>query len=240
MHELFEDKIGQFDLIVLDRFSDQDILPRSYLARIADYVRQGGGLLLAAGPEFAGPESLDHTPLADVLPTHAAGTVSDGRFKPALTSLGLLHPVTRGLPGGPADASASPNWGPWFRSIDVSPDPARDTPPEVLMQAPEQDGRDRPLLLLDRVGKGRVAMLMSDQAWLWSRGLEGGGPEAELARRVAHWLMKEPQLEEESLSARVSDGRLRRRAAQRTAGDRAAATGCRRSLSRHPTAGPVG
>jgi hypothetical protein len=60
---------------------------------------------------------------------------------------------------------------------------------------------DRPLLLLDRRGRGRVALLLSDQAWLWARGYDGGGPHTALLRRLAHWLMKEPDLEEEALRA---------------------------------------
>jgi len=75
---------------------------------------------------------------------------------------------------------------------------------EVLMSTP--DGQ--PLLALDRVGQGRTALLLSDQIWLWSRGHDGGGPQAELLRRVAHWLMKEPDLEETALTARVEEGRL--------------------------------
>jgi hypothetical protein len=63
---------------------------------------------------------------------------------------------------------------------------------------------DRPLLVLDRVGEGRVAMLASDHAWLWSRGFEGGGPQLELLRRLAHWMMKEPELEEEALWAEAN------------------------------------
>jgi hypothetical protein len=68
---------------------------------------------------------------------------------------------------------------------------------------------NRPLLVLDQVGKGRVAELTSDQAWLWARGFEGGGPQAELLRRLAHWLMKEPELEAEALSAEIVSGQLR-------------------------------
>jgi len=60
---------------------------------------------------------------------------------------------------------------------------------------------DRPLLVLDRVGEGRVALLASDQSWLWDRGFEGGGPQLELLRRLAHWMMKEPELEEEAIWA---------------------------------------
>jgi hypothetical protein len=65
------------------------------------------------------------------------------------------------------------------------------------------------VLALDRAGQGRTALLLSDQIWLWSRGHDGGGPQAELLRRIAHWLMQEPELEENALTARVADGRLR-------------------------------
>jgi hypothetical protein len=51
-------------------------------------------------------------------------------------------------------------------------------------------------------------LLLSDQIWLWSRGHEGGGPQAELLRRIAHWLMKEPELEESALVARIEKGML--------------------------------
>ena len=49
-------------------------------------------------------------------------------------------------------------------------------------------------------------MLLSDHAWLWARGYDGGGPHAALLRRLLHWLMREPELEEEALTAH-SEGR---------------------------------
>ena len=55
---------------------------------------------------------------------------------------------------------------------------------------------------------GRVAQLLSDQMWLWTRGFEGGGPQAELLRHVMYWLMKEPDLEENDLRATVEGNRL--------------------------------
>ncbi len=203
VRELFLDKIGEFDLIILDRFQNRGLLPLPYLANIADHVREGGALLLSVGPEFSGPASLAATPLGAVLPGAPAqfGAVADGRFRPRVTDLGQRHPVTEGLAGAnpPNDPNAPPTWGSWYRHIDPS-----DVHGEVLMQTPDGE----PLLVLDRVGKGRTALLLSDQIWLWSRGHEGGGPQAELLRRVAHWLMQEPALEENALSAQVADGRL--------------------------------
>ena len=202
--ELFQDKIGEFDLIILDRFQNRGILPMPYLENIADYVRRGGALLVSVGPEFAGPASLDDTPLHDILPAHplrgadgepSSDAVVDGAFRPLVTALGGRHPVTAGLPGW--HDGAPPDWGPWYRRIAVE-----DAGGEALLSAAPGDAA--PLLLLNRVGKGRVALLLSDQIWLWSRGHMGGGPQAELLRRVAHWLMRQPALEENALNARVS------------------------------------
>ena len=62
-----------------------------------------------------------------------------------------------------------------------------------------QAAGDKPLLVLSREGEGRVALLLSDHIWLWARGYEGGGPHLDLLRRLSHWLMKQPDLEEEAL-----------------------------------------
>ncbi len=197
--ELFQEKLSGFDLIILDRFTDRGILPHLYLRNIADYVRHGGALLLTVGPEFASPASLDQTPLSTVLPAHApmgADGVLNEAFTPAITDLGARHPVTAGLPGSDSSPAA---WGPWYRAI-----AAEDVQGQVLMTGAEK----QPLLILSHVEQGRAALLMSDQIWLWSRGHKGGGPQAELLRRVAHWLMKEPELDEERLSARIEGGKL--------------------------------
>ena len=203
VRELFQVKIRDFDLIILDRFSNRNnILPPLYLRNIADYVRGGGALLLSAGPEFAGQSSLAATNLGSILPVRAApGTanVVDGRFRPLVTTLGARHPVTAGLPGAPGMSSTTPQWGDWYRYIGASA-----TGGQELMSA----GDGAPLLLLNRVGEGRVALLLSDQIWLWSRGHEGGGPQAELLRRIAHWAMKEPALEEDTLRAKIEHDRM--------------------------------
>lgn len=210
---LFQDKIDQFDLIILDQFDDSTRLPDAYLSNIADFVRQGGGLLMTAGPEFIGPGSLQDTALGDILPVHVPvdGGLHEQRLVPQLTDLGRRHPVTADLPGGPSDPGAGPEagagagWGPWYREL------LGETPREgaqTLMSGPAPDGGRTPLLVLDHVEQGRVAMLLSDQIWLWSRGEGGGGPQAELLRRLSHWLMKEPQLDEEQLNAAIEDGTL--------------------------------
>jgi hypothetical protein len=202
VRELFQDKIGEFDLIILDRFQNRGLLPMPYLANIANRVRQGGALLLSVGPEFSGLTSLASTPLGSVLPGGPArfNAVVNEQFRPLVTELGQRHPVTAGLTGAnPPGNATDPKWGSWYRRIQPG-----DVQGSVLMSTP--DGQ--PLLALDRVGEGRAALLLSDQIWLWSRGHDGGGPQAELLRRIAHWLMREPALEENALTAHVNEGRL--------------------------------
>ncbi|MFC3324950.1 hypothetical protein [Mesorhizobium cantuariense] len=190
--ELFVEKIKDFDLIIFDRYQHRDVLPILYYDYISEYVEKGGALLIAAGPEYAGESSIARTPLMSALPAMPTGEVVDKAFYPRLTDLGQRHPVTRGLDGS---ATEPPHWSRWFRTIGV-----QNPEGEVVMKGAD----NRPLLLLDRKGEGRVGMLLSDQGWLWARGFEGGGPHVQLYRRIAHWLMKEPELEEERLTA---DGR---------------------------------
>ncbi len=196
--ELFVEKLDRFDLVIFDRYSELGILPMAYFENIARYVEDGGALLVSSGPEFASATSIFRTPLAAVLPAQPTGDVVQQPFKPLLTRAGEAHPVTRALEGA-NDGGKPPGWGRWFRLIG-----ANAVAGETLMSGPS----DRPLLVLDHVGKGRVAELLSDQGWLWARGFEGGGPQAELLRRLAHWLMKEPELEDERLSATIANGEI--------------------------------
>ena len=197
--ELFEVKLDEFDLIIFDRYRRRGVLPTIYLDNIARYVEKGGAMLEAVGPTFATPLSLYRTPLGRILPAEPSGNIFEEGYRPALTDLGRRHPVTAALPGSDDGLNGQPSWGRWFRYIDVFP-----TSGAIVMSGLD----DKPLLILDRVREGRVAQFMSDHMWLWSRGFEGGGPQAELLRRVAHWLMKEPDLEEEDLRATVNGNRL--------------------------------
>jgi len=199
--ELFVEKLDQFDLVIFDRCNTGgglSLIPLAYFENIARYVEEGGALLIASGPEFADQLSIYRTPLAAVLPAQPTGDVIAQPFKPVVTDAGLAHPVTRDLPGANANGKP-PTWGRWFRLVGTSK-----VAGETVMAGPDS----RPLLVLDRVGKGRVAEFLSDQEWLWARGFEGGGPQAELLRRLAHWLMKEPELEEERLSASIVNGQI--------------------------------
>ncbi|CTQ60116.1 hypothetical protein [Roseibium album] len=189
--ELFSVKIDEFDLIIFDRYVRRGVLPMLYFDNIARYVQNGGAVLLAGGPDYAEAGSLYRTPLAPILPASPTGGILEEPFYATLASLGERHPVTRGLPGSEQDP---PAWSRWFRAVDTQLDAGHQ-----LMSGPS----DSPLLVLNREGEGRVAMLLSDHVWLWARGFEGGGPHVPLLRRLAHWLMQEPDLEEEALNVSI-------------------------------------
>ncbi|MBZ4022537.1 hypothetical protein CKO11_08720 [Rhodobacter sp. TJ_12] len=210
--ELFMDKIDEFDLIIFDRYAARGILPAAYFENIRAYVERGGAILVSAGPEFATVESLWQTPLGTILPARPTGQVFSEGFLPRPTELGLRHPVTAGLEGAPPveGAPQEPHWGRWLRQIALS-----GATGQVVMQGLQGS----PLLVLSRAGEGRVALLGSDHSWLWDRGFEGGGPQLELLRRIAHWAMKEPDLEEEALQAEVRPGTLDLTVTRRTMKD---------------------
>jgi hypothetical protein len=189
--DLFGRRIKDFDLIIFDRYAQQSILPYVYLENIANYVREGGALLMAEGPEFSTPDGLYYSPLGAISPAEPSGDDVEGAYRAKVSEDGLRHPVTRGLGGLDAN-NGEPSWGRWFRLVG-----ARPTSGVAVMSGAD----DKPLLVLSRVEKGRVALLLSDQMWLWARGYDGGGPYLDLLRRLAHWLMKEPDLEEEALRA---------------------------------------
>jgi len=193
--ELFLEKIEDFDLIIFDRYKRRGILPSIYLDNVRSYVEKGGAVLIAAGPDFASADSIFRTPIETIVPGRPTARVLEEPYRPTVTDLGQRHPVTAGL-----EKEFDGDWGRWLRQIEVVPQDG-----QVVMSGIDE----KPLLMLNRVGEGRVALLASDHAWLWNRGYEGGGPQLELLRRLAHWMMKEPELEEEALSAEATGQSMR-------------------------------
>lgn len=181
VEELFEQQLVRFDLVILDRFGLTELLSPAYFERLVTFVRDGGGMLVIAGDEYAEPGGLPDTALRDILPALPAGPVVERRFMPAVSDLGRRHPVTAALRGP---------WGTWGEQADV-----RASRAQVLLTGAD----NRPLLMLDRQGKGRIGLLASTHVWWWARAVEGDGPREELLRRTVHWLMQEPDLAEDQL-----------------------------------------
>jgi hypothetical protein len=196
--ELFMTKIREFDLIIFDRYSNQTFLPTLYFDNMVSYVREGGAMLFAVGPEIVARNGLLSTPLRDIMPAEPTGSIIERAYRAEVTDLGRKHPVTRNLEGAGAPQEGA-RWSPWFRQIAARP---RDG------QGLLHGINGQPLLELKREGKGRVGLFLSDHVWLWARGYAGGGPYLDLLRRLSHWLMKEPELEEEALRMSVANGRI--------------------------------
>ncbi len=194
--ELFSVKLHEFDLIIFDRYQRRGVLPVLYYDNIAQYVREGGAVLLAAGPDYAGPVSLYDTSLGTVLPAQPTGDIVAKPYRASLSTAGKRHPITRILDNG---EGKPPTWSRWFRLIAATPRAGT-----AILEGPDA----QPLLMVDRVDEGRVAVLLSDHVWLWARNFEGGGPHQQLLRRTAHWLMQEPELEEEALRARIEADKI--------------------------------
>ena len=187
--EIFETKLRKFDLVIFDGFSNRLLVPPNYMGNIASYVEQGGSLLVSNSTGAQAIE-LATSPLSRILPAQSSGEVLSGSFVPQLNDAGLRHPVTASL----GDNFPRQTWSPWYRQIDGHIENGNS---EVLMTGLNQ----KPLLVLSHVGKGRVAQFLSNEFWLWSRQYPQGGPSAEMMRRTAHWLMKEPELDETALRA---------------------------------------
>jgi uncharacterized membrane protein len=192
---LFSDALSSFDLVIFDRYRQTGVLSPQYLANIAARVTAGGAMLVVSGPEdaagaddfsrFSGLPRLSEGPLAAVLPV-VPRTLVEGTVLPHVSPAGRAHPITTTFSGE--------TWGPWSRYVMGSVRTGK-----ALLQAQNGD----PLLVVAHAGQGRVAMIMSDQAWVWARGFEGGGPYNPLMRRLIHWLMDEPDLDENRLLATV-------------------------------------
>ena len=185
--ELFQQKINEFQLIIFDRYARQGVLPIIYFDNIARYVQDGGAVLVAAGPDYASPTTIWKTPLDAVLPAEPTGRTNEVAFRPRLTDLGKRHPVTRGLEGSGEDP---PHWSRWFRD--------RRHQVGARHHGDERAGRQAAARALAR-GRRPRGPALSDHIWLWARGYEDGGPHLDLLRRLSHWLMQQPDLEEEAL-----------------------------------------
>lgn len=189
VEELFERKIREFDLIIFDKYVQYGLLPAKYFENIASYVQGGGAFLAALGSSDRLERSLFETAAGALLPVLPAGGEKDvlqGSFIPRLTDKGERHPVTGDLP------RQTKTWAPWYTQADTVLRQG-----QVLMSG----AGEKPLLILDTAGEGRVAVLTSDNIWLWAKGIDAGGPYTPLLRNVAHWLMKEPELEEDYIKA---------------------------------------
>ena len=191
--ELFEEKLYNFELIIFDNFKGKNVLSPLYFENILNFVDQGGAVLEITGPSYNSRESLFRTALGKILPGAPTGNVLRGEFKPNLSDIGKIHPITKSL------FNEFKDYGKWYEMNKISD--INDRALTLLL------GIDKnPLLTINRINNGRIAQIYSHNLWLWTKtNNNNGGPYNLLIKNLAHWLMKEPTLEENKLTATINE-----------------------------------
>lgn len=188
--ELFEEKLKNFNLIIFDNFRGRNILTPLYYENLIGFVEKGGAILEITGPSYNSRNSLFRTQVGKILPGAPTGKSLRGEFKPELTELGKKHPITKSI------FKNLKNYGSWYEMNDVLIDNKETS---VLLKGL----KDKPLLSIKKIDKGRISQIYSHNIWIWKNNILNPGPYRELIKNLAHWLMKEPELEEDELKVSI-------------------------------------
>ena len=195
--DIFLEELKNFDVIFLDDFSHRAYFNPSYLERVRDFVRDGGGLAMLGGPRSFDAGGYGESALKEALPVELDGK---GSFQAmtslnvALTPAGKAHPITRLLPDPKANEET------WSKMPALTGmNQVRAARGETLITS-SGEGGGAPLLTIGRFGKGRTLALMSDDAWRWNF-IAAGNKESpqnhlKLVRQAARWLAQEPSFEQ--------------------------------------------
>ena len=195
--DIFLEELKNFDVIFLDDFSHRAYFNPSYLERVRDFVRDGGGLAMLGGPRSFDAGGYGESALKEALPVELDGKGSfqaTAALNVALTPAGKAHPITRLLPDPKANEQA------WSKMPALTGmNQVRAARGETLITS-SGEGGGAPLLTIGRFGKGRTLALMSDDAWRWNF-IAAGNKESpqnhlKLVRQAARWLAQEPSFEQ--------------------------------------------
>lgn len=196
--EVFEQKLSEQDVVIFDNYTFNGVIPASYFTHLNRYVEEGGSLIIVGADTLTSPASIAKTTLSEImplLPLEDALVYTNG-FVPAVTEDGLRHRIT----GDIVESSPPETWGPWYMLAQTVARPEA----TVLLE----DGAGTPLLAIQTVGKGRVAMLGSNQATVWAAGHKGGGPAVDLYENLAGWLIRNPKFDDENLRLVEKGGQI--------------------------------
>jgi uncharacterized membrane protein len=198
MQEIFKDKLDTFDVVIFQNFgySEPGLSIAGYEKGIAEYVKNGGALLMLGGDRSFAEAPGRFGDLANVLPVEPAMPADVQPFKARVTPEGLRHPVT--ALGGPSQSSESA-WAalppiPGANLCRVKPGAS------VLLEHPfaTVDGRSAPLLALWDYGRGRAMSLMTDGSWYWAFVAHAEGAPSHSYERfwsnALRWLVRDPDL----------------------------------------------
>lgn len=200
--ELFKEQLGSFDLVVLHNFDAINHQVGRYLGDIAQYVQDGGALIVIGGD--MGLATGDYPgALAANLPvdTRAPTGLKTEPFRPTLTEAGRRHPITAWL--------ASAGLGDWstlpaldsYNPVDLARHADR-IGAATLLEHPGAGGR--PLLVIAEPGRGRSLVLATGATWRLGFApdlpiVDGARPYDHLWLGAIRWLLRDAAADRLSL-----------------------------------------
>jgi hypothetical protein len=166
------DKLFGFDLVILGDVPPSVLGPDG-VATLADFVREGGGLVVIAGRK-AMPADYADTPLAEVLPVEfvpvrfpPAAEERTTAYRPELTTAGRRSPLTS-LADTPEENERLWNEelpGFYWRYPVTKLRPGA----TALLTVPKKAGDEapQPVMATQYYGKGPVLFLAGEETWRW-------------------------------------------------------------------------
>jgi len=159
--------LSGFDCLILGSFPAGEWRD-SQMRALVEYVEKGGAVVFLGGPDSFGSGHYDATPLAALFPWDAAagerGLVR-GRYPVSVPPTVRSHPVVAGV----ADRLS----GAGHAVVEsFNPIGAPKLGATVLLQV-SVGKRTRPLVGLQRYGKGHALAIASNTLWKWARGEPG-------------------------------------------------------------------
>ena len=204
-HELFEQQLPSFDLIILQNFAYFPHGIGEYLENIRSYVEGGGGLAMLGGAASFSSGGYAGTPVAAALPVELYGPTDAGppldtqKFLPVLTETGLVHPVTS-LRYSPDDNARVWKQLPQLEGVNLIAGAKPDA--TVLAVHPRlktRAGKPMPVIVTGEYGKGRSMAVTTDTLWRWgfvaaARPGDDGRQYTKLWENAMRWLIQDPDL----------------------------------------------
>jgi len=177
------EELHQYKLLIIGDLSS-DRFSNAQLAAVADFVEEGGAVLMIGGMSNFGAGRWSSSPLGPVFPADMspADGMREGPLPITMSPEDREHPVL--AIGETAEESAA-LWKllpplPGINRVRFARPAAR-----VLLNA-----GDNPLLMVQEFGKGRSALFAADMTWQWI--LKANQPEAHKRfwRNLATWLTR--------------------------------------------------
>jgi len=198
---LFTEDLDTFDLVVLQNFNYRPYFSHGrddLLLNIAQYVRNGGALVMTGGDRSFDLGDYARTPIAEVLPVELGVTgvkTDEAPFRPMLTDAGTVHPLTR---LGATEEETRDTWNrlPMMDGTNRTLGLADESAALLVHPGLQIDSQPLPVLAVREVGEGRTMALTVDASWRWSfsEAAEGRGNQAYLRfwKNALRWLVADP------------------------------------------------